>query len=480
MVINSPLFQRLKSVKFPSKFPTRLEELLPPAAVSKVLDLLSQPALSNAVRETMQKVGLKEGNPVSQVQDAWRQARGWFDSVVHRVLNQVESSPAAINATGELFDTRWPGAPMDTVAAQALAAAAINFQDQVKLEAFATRVAIEATGGAAATFACSPTACLSLLATCPAFGGGLVLARTDILRIPGSADIRAVLASGKNRVFDVGAVNGASASDWSEAITPERTVLLVSPNSLDSSDARQQRATAIAAARKTRSRIIECQFDATLDSELSEKFGFPHIPATLSGDVDLVIAPLDGLMAGPAGALIAGNELLVAALRESAVLQGVAMHGPALAGAAAAIGPAQLNSHAGTENQLLERSRPSSTQMLLTNTDNLKDRARRIAIQLNNTPWVLLAEGYAREGRLGPSPWNRYRLASHAVAITPRHLSIDEMHRDLATGKLGPAIWSKAEEGRLLLDLRYVDPADDHKIVEALLDKGDSNIDDNK
>ncbi len=48
------------------KFPTRLEEFLPPQAVSKVLDLLSQPQLTNAVRETLQKVGIRDANPVGQ------------------------------------------------------------------------------------------------------------------------------------------------------------------------------------------------------------------------------------------------------------------------------------------------------------------------------------------------------------------------------------------------------------------------------
>lgn len=79
------------------KFPTKLEEFLPPQALTKVLDLLSQPQLTNAVRETLQKVGLRDANPVGQVQDAWRQARGWFESVVERVMEQNQASPAAID-----------------------------------------------------------------------------------------------------------------------------------------------------------------------------------------------------------------------------------------------------------------------------------------------------------------------------------------------------------------------------------------------
>lgn len=441
------------------KFPTKFEELLPPAAVSKVLDLLSQPALSNVVRETLQKVGLKDANPVGQVQDAWRQARGWLESVIDRVLEQNQASPAAINATGQLFDPRWSSLPTDTVVIQALAAAAVNFQDQVQLEKFANEVAAKTTMAPAAMFTHSPAACLAMLASCDACSGGLVIARADVLRIPGSTDIRGILAAGSNGFTDVGAVNGATAEEWRSALTSSsKTLLLISPNNLEVEDARAQRTVAIASAQAQRARVIEFVFDATQDAALSEQLGFPLLSTALNTGVDLVVAPLDGLLAGPAGALVAGREDLIENLRITASARGARLQGPALAGAAAALS-------AGADS---ERSRSSIAQMLLTNADNLKERARRLAIQLNNTSRIALAEAIARDARLGPSPWHRYRLPSHAVAITPRDLSAEELAQELGSGKQGPAIWLKVEDGRAILDLRFVEPADDHKLVETL------------
>lgn len=440
------------------KFPTKLEELLPPAAVSKVLDLLSQPVLTNTVRETLHKVGLKE-NPVGQVQEAWRQARGWFESVIDRVMEQNHASPAAINATGQLFDPRWSSLPTDTVVVQALVAAAINFQDQIQLESFASSVAAQVTGAPAAMFACSPAACLAMLADCSTFRGGLVIARTDVLRIPGSTDIRGILAAGSNGFIDVGAVNGTTDEEWKAALTSDQqTLLLISPNSLEINDARKQRESAIARAKSMRIRVVEVLFDATQDTQLAERIGFPLLSASLANGADLVIAPLDGLMAGPAGALVAGREDLVQTLRTTAHLTGTSMQGPALAGAAAALGT-------GAEP---ERSRPSIAHMMLTNIENLKERARRLAIQLNNTSRITLAEAVAREARLGPSPWHRYHLATHAVVVTPRDQSADDLANDLSAGKLGPTVWVKVEDGRAIIDLRFVEPADDHKLVEAL------------
>ncbi len=442
------------------KFPSKLEEIVPPAAVTKVLDLLSQPALTNVVRETLNKVGIKEANPVGQVQEAWRQARGWFESVVDRVLEQHKASPAAINASGVLFDPRWSSLPMDSVVVQALVASAVSFQDQQQLNEFAAKVVADATGGAAAMLTTSPAACLALLSECEAFHGGLIIPRTDVLRIPGRGDVRALLAGGKNSFTDIGAVNGAAAEDWEGAvISSDETVLLISPNSLETKEASTQRSLAIQRAKSVGAKVVELLFDATIDAQVAERIGVPLLSQSLATGADVVIAPLDGLLSGPAGALIAGREDIVASMRTCAQVMGCPLQGPSLAGAAAAV----------VAGSATERPRSSIVQMLLTNNDNLKDRARRLAIQLNNTKRVTTAEAAAREARLGPSPWNRYQLSTHVVVITPRDQSVEELARDLSNGKLGSSIWVKAEDNAIVIDLRFVEPADDHKLVEALM-----------
>jgi len=443
------------------KFPSKLEELLPPAAVSKVLEVLSQPTLANTLRETLNKVGLKDAMPVAQVQDAWRQARGWFDSVLDRVLAQNQASPAAINASGHLFDMRWSSLPMDSVVVQALTAAAVNFQNQVQLEQFASRLACEAARAPAALFAVSTSAVLAALANSPAFRGGVVIARTDILRIPGSTDIRGVLAAGANRIIEVGAVNGVTEQEWQSSLTNnQQALVLVSPNSLDSSESRAQRVAAIARARAVHAPVMEIVFDVTRDTQLAEKMGLPLLSTLHATGIDLVIAPLDGLLAGPTGAVVTGSETLVNSVRSYLETQGGLTHGSILAGAAAALG--------GMSESNSETSPASTVQMLLTNEENLKERARRLAIQLNNTSRISLAEAIAREPRLGPSPWSRYRLPSHAVAITPRDQTAQQLSNDLNSGALGATVWNLIEQERVVLDLRFVEPADDHKLVETL------------
>lgn len=440
------------------KFPTRLEEILPPQAVTKVLDLLSQPQLTNAVRDTLQKVGLRDANPVGQVQDAWRQARGWFESVIDRVMEQNQASPAGINGTGTLFDTRWPSLPGNSVAIQALVASAVSFQDQTQLEQFAMRSAAAALGAPSALLVSSTAAAIALLSRASSFSGGLVLSRTDILRIAGAADVRAILESGKNPFVDVGAVNGASAEDWRGGLTQgSQTLVRISPNSLELDDDRKQNAAALARAREVGARVVDVLLDATLDEGITE-LGFPLLSSRLSSGSDVVIAPLDGLLGGPCGAVIAGREDVVQSLRTAAMASGSLMQGPLLASAAVIF----------TKDAQPERPRSSLSQMLLTNLDNLKERARRLAIQLHNTPRIATAESIARTTRLGSSPWHRYHLPTHAVSLIPRDGSAEDFVSELASGKLGSAIWTKPEDGRVIIDLRFIDPADDHKVVETL------------
>ncbi len=278
------------------KFPTRLEEFLPPQALSKVLDLLSQPQLAGAVRETLNKVGIRDANPVGQVQDAWRQARGWFESVIDRVMEQNQASPAGINGTGTLFDSRWPQSPSNSVAVQALVASAVSFQDQIQLEQFATRSAASALGAQSAILVNSTAAALALLARASSFQGGLVVSRTDILRIPNAADVRAIFDSGKNNFVDVGAVNGADENDWRAALTQAtQSLVRISPNSLELDDDRRQCASATARAREVGARVVDVLLDATLDEAVAE-LGFPLLSSRLAQGTDLVIAPVDGLI----------------------------------------------------------------------------------------------------------------------------------------------------------------------------------------
>ncbi len=68
---------------------------------------------------------------------------------------------------------------------------------------------------------------------------------------------------------------------------------------------------------------------------------------------------------------------------------------------------------------------------------------------------------------MGSSPWNRYQLPSVALALTARK-DAQTLLALLQSGERGPAILCSIVGDRVLLDLRFVLPRDDHQIVLAL------------
>lgn len=440
------------------KFPRKFDDLIPPAALGKLLEVLNQPALSNTVREALQKVGLKEGNPIDQVQNAWQQARGWLESVSQRVVDFANLNPTIINATGQLIQSQWTNLPMHPSVAQSIAAASVSFQDQSRLFEHARQVAINMTAADDAAFACSLPAAIESLGQLPDFSGGLVVSRTDAIRVPGFADVRELLASNNRNLIEIGAVNGTSHSDWTSSLRSSRqAAVMVSPNCLESAEAKSQRAQAIAAARQSQSPVVEILFDATANQELASALGLPSIQQSLSSGADLVLAPLDWFMGGPSGAIAIGKSTVVAALRKLFDARGLAMHGAALAGVSTIM----------TRHDAAEKDSAGVARLMLASTANLSDRARRIIAQVEGTARVRSAVPIERVCRLGPAPWNRYSIPSVAIAIEPTS-SVSAMCNDLENSADGPAILAAEEAGKILLNLRLVDPSQDHFLVQGL------------
>ncbi len=442
------------------KIPTRLDDLIPAAALEKVMQVLNQPDIPASVREALSKVGWKEANPLGQVQDAWQQARSWFDSISGHAGKQGANS-TVLNATGALLHPVFEAVPMSSAVAFGFAKSAPTFQCSQTLHARAKSTAVTALGHPTAWLASGQLA-LQLLQLESVAPGGIVISRADAVRVPGFGDVRAMLATIPGRLTEVGAANGATAVDWNNAVySSQQVVLLVSPNSLSVDAAAAQRGGAIDAAKKSGARVVELLIDGVLGEALSQEFGFAQVKSRLNTGTDIVLLPLQFLLSGPQGILATGEQKLVHELTEAAQpLQGL-MSGAQLSAAIVAVQLANLsdNSEGGVASQLLA------------NSDNLKNRARRLAIQLNDTPRIREAVEVARECTLGPTPWDRFRLRNWAVRATPRE-SVEPLRRDLLHGHSSGEgarlpIAAAATTTDLYFDLRFIAPEDDHEIVVA-------------
>ncbi len=439
------------------KIPTKFEDLLPPAALGKILEVLNQPALSGAVREALHRVGIKDASPVEQVQEAWHQARDWVGQLANRMVNPVQANPQLINATGELARAEWQGFPMAPSVAEAYGIQAVNFHYACRLDEAAQRAAVKLLQADDALFANSLAAAVQLIRG--AFKSYAV-SRADTVRIPGFGDIGAMLNEGSPHIHEVGATNGATEEDWSRAITSaDQAIFLVSPNNLSSSEADNQRLAALKVAKTTGAAVIELLIDGVCAPNTpDDTFQFPVAQDRLNSGATIVILPLDGFLGGPAGACVAGDSKLIKGLRQSVAAKNWSLRGAALAGVTVA----------------LERASASGTNLdtgvldlVRSNIANLKDRAKRLVLQVANSEHVVEAEISERSNPLGPSPWNRYNGPSVAVSLTPRK-DTASLIAALKNGERGPSVLCSASGDKVLIDLRFVLPRDDHQIVKAL------------
>lgn len=439
------------------KIPTKFEDLLPPAALGKILEVLNQPALSGAVRDALQRVGIKDASPVEQVQEAWQQARDWVGQLASRMLSPVQANPQLINATGELARAEWQGFPMAPSVAEAYCIQAVNFHYSSRLEEAAQHAAMKLLQIDDAWLANSLATAMQLI---QAAFTSCAVSRADTVRIPGFGDIGAMLHASGKPIHEVGATNGATEEDWSRIInSPEQAILLVSPNSLSASDAEQQRVAALKVAKATGAMVVELLVDGVCTpNALDATYPFPNAQERLRSGATAVVLPIDGFLGGPAGACIAGSGKLIKSLRHSVAAPGCSLRGAALAGATAAL------ERAATSGTALDTG---VLDLVRANMANLRDRAKRLAMQVSNSEHVVAAEVRDRNIPLGPSPWNRYSGPSVAVALTPRK---DAAHliATLQNGENGPAILCVGAGDNVLIDLKFVLPRDDHQIVKSL------------
>ena len=438
------------------KIPSKLEDILPPAALGKILDVLNQPALSGAVRDALSRVGLKDASPVEQVQEAWQQARDWVGNLANRIVNPVHANPTLINATGELARIDWQGFPMSPSVAEACGVQSVNFHHAARLEEAAQHAAVKVLRAEDAMFTNGLASAIQLIV------GGFkqcVISRADTVRIPGFGDLSGMLEFGGSKVHEVGATNGASAADWSRAVTAnDQAILLVSPNSLTDADAAQQREAAIKVALATGAAVFEILIDGVcLPNDASASCAFPVAQVHLETGVSAIVLPTDGLLGGPAGACIAGKSKFIKSIRANATNQGLQLRGAALAGVIAAFERATLATPLDT----------GVVDLLRGNILNLKDRAKRMSIQLADSEHVIAAEVVERTNPLGPSPWNRYTIPSVALQLTARK-DASQLMNVLQSGEFGPSILCALSGDKVLVDLKFVMPRDDHQIVKAL------------
>ncbi|WP_246116162.1 L-seryl-tRNA(Sec) selenium transferase [Trebonia kvetii] len=381
------------------------------------------------------------------------------DAAVAELPATAASLTPVINATGVLVHTNLGRAPLSRAARDALLAAAGTCDIEFDLDTGARspqrgrgviealRRAVPAAGAAGVVN--NNAAALVLAATALAGGGReIVISRGELIEIGDRFRLPDLLASTGARLREVGTTNRTTVEDYQQALSDRiGFILKVHPSNYRVEGFTRQAGVAELAA-----------LNVTLVHDIGSGLLAPHplLPdepdaaSSLAQGANLVTASGDKLLGGPQAGILLGDEPLVRTLLRHPLARALRVDKLTLAALEATIsGPL-----------------PPVARSLTALTGALSDRAERLAATL--TAHDIPARVVDAEAAVGGGGAPGVTLPSVAIAL-PEELATALRHGPAVRRGESPAVAGRVAGGALLLDLRSVDPADDERLVTAVL-----------
>jgi L-seryl-tRNA(Ser) seleniumtransferase len=379
------------------------------------------------------------------------------DAAVAELPFAAASLTPVINATGVLLHTNLGRAPLSAAARQAVQAAA-GCTD-IEFDLTSGRRARRAGGMLRALAAAVPAAesvhvvnnnaaALVLAATALAAGREIVVSRGELIEIGDGFRLPDLLESTGARIREVGTTNRTTAADYAAVIGPQTGfVLKVHP-----SNYRIEGFTASASVAELA--LLGVPVVGDIGSGLLQPHPLlpdePDAATWLEDGAALITASGDKLLGGPQAGLLLGSAEIVSALARHPLARALRVDKMTVAALEATLtGP------------------PAPVaQALAADPAELAGRAERIAGHLLAASIDATAQpSHAAVGG-GGAPGQK--LDSAAVSLPSEFALPLRAGTPVRRGSM-PAVVGRMDSGRLLLDLRAVDPADDELLQAAIL-----------
>ena len=399
--------------------------------------------------------------------------------IVHRLRETMAYSlRQVINATGVILHTNLGRAPLSGEALRHVVEVAQGYSNveldlatgergkrDVHVDRLFARVFGEIGREVATIVVNNNAAAVLLTLNALAEGGEVIVSRGELVEIGGSFRIPDVMAKSGAVLRDVGTTNRTRIGDYEQAIN-ERTKLLlrVHRSNFEITGFTEQPSLEEMAAvgRKHGIPVME-------DLGSGDIFGLssigirdePTIAASLRAGVDVVTFSGDKLLGGPQAGLIAGNRELVARVRKNPLFRALRV---------------DKMFYAALEATLLAYLRedydaiPALRMMRLTE-EQIDERAEHMMRKLHISTPRLSVEVVQVRSVTGGGSAPGATLPSRALAVSSPEMSADEIAVKLR--EWSTPIIARVEEGRVLLDLRTVDPSQDEVVLRAV--EGTSN-----
>jgi L-seryl-tRNA(Ser) seleniumtransferase len=376
-----------------------------------------------------------------------------------------------INATGILLHTGLGRAPLANAAIEEMAAVARDYASvELDLESgqrsqrvMAVEGLLKQLAGAEAALVVNNNAgatmlTLGAMAACRE----VIVSRGELIEIGGSYRLPDVMTACGAILREVGTTNMTRLDDYRRAIGEQTAALM----SVHTSNYRVVGYTAavplgeLAALARERQLPLIHDIGSGALADFAE-FGLADEPVAANSiriGADLVLFSGDKLLGGPQCGIIVGRKQLVEQIARHPMARALRVDKLTLAGLAATLRLHRQPAIARRDIPLL--------QFLSTSTENLKNRAQRLAPQIAACPAVASAEAIASTTYLGGGSVPAQQLPTWCIAVAPSQGNVDRLAAALRIGR--PAVIGRIQNDRLLLDLRAVFPRQDLELVAAV------------
>ncbi len=375
-----------------------------------------------------------------------------------------------VNATGVVLHTNLGRAPLGADALAAIAETAGGYVNvEVDLDSGARDNRLDKVAGAfARVLGCgdvvvannNAAATFLALTALAGDGAGVAVSRGELVEIGGSFRMPDVMAASGATMVEVGTTNRTWPEDYEAALDAGARVLLkVHRSNFDvvgfTHEVGVEELVALAAGRDDVVVVYDLG-SGQLDGD--DVLGADSVRRSLDAGVDVVLFSGDKLLGGPQCGVAAGTREAIDRLRRHPVMRMVRPGKLTLVALEATL---RAWHHDPTGAAI------PSAAMIAATPEELRTAATSLAEGIRDAAGDrLVVEVVPADSATGGGTAPLARLASYAVALTPRRGSVDDLAASLRRGE--PPVVGRIEDDRLLLDVRTLLPGDPQRVISAL------------
>ncbi len=398
------------------------------------------------------------------------------------VANAIESAVAVrlareaapslrivINATGVILHTNLGRAPLGRGTAERVAAVAAGYTNleydlasgaRGRRDGHAERLLCRLTGAAAATVVNNNAAATLLVLAALAAGREVIISRGELVEIGGGFRVPDVLAQSGAILREVGTTNRTRAADYAAAISDRTALILrVHPSNfrIEGFSERPRLEELVELGRRFGVPVADDLGSGYLPERSTSLPALPDepaVPTAIAAGADVVMFSGDKLLGGPQAGIIAGSADALARVRAHPLMRALRVDKLTYAALEATLAEFDAGRAAVTIPVVRMRALAAA---------EIGQRAAIVAAGLSRAG--VAAEIIDGASTIGGGSAPGSTLPTRLIAVSHASMSASRLEAHLRA--LDVPVIARIESGRVMLDLRTVDPDDDGVVAAA-------------